>query len=194
MKNINDRVAVIIQARTGSSRLPGKVLADLAGRPLIEFLVERLKKCSLADQYILATTKLPEDNLLAELGSTLGLTVVRGDAEDVLSRYALAAEQIDASILVRITGDCPFIDPSLLDEMIGEFTNQKIDYYSNCEEPTYPDGLDIEIFTREALIRAQAECTEGTQREHVTPWIRESGKCLLGQKQMTQIFRHIAGP
>ncbi|MBM5800120.1 MAG: aminotransferase class III-fold pyridoxal phosphate-dependent enzyme [Cyanobacteria bacterium K_DeepCast_35m_m2_023] len=178
-----DQVAVILQARTGSTRLPGKVLADLAGRPMMAFLVERLKRCNLVDRCILATTELAEDDVLAELGDSLGLTVVRGSRRDVLSRFILALEHTDAPLLVRITGDCPLVDPNLLEEMIHEFRGKDIDYLSNCIFPTYPDGLDIEIFTRKALLLAQAECDDDDQREHVTPWIRESGRCRLGEKR-----------
>ena len=117
------------------------------------------------------------------LGENLGLTVFRGSQNDVLSRYALAAEQTDASVLVRITGDCPFVDPGLLGEMIDEFYSQDIDYLSNCLFPTYPDGLDVEIFTRHSLLLAQAECIDAAQREHVTPWIRDSGRFRLAQKR-----------
>ena len=180
---MTDQVAVILQARTGSSRLPEKVLADLAGRPMLAFLVERLKRCTSVDQYVLATTELEEDDDLAQLGESLGLTVVRGSQNDVLSRFALAAEFTLANILVRITGDCPLLDHGLLEEMIHEFRVQEIDYLSNCDPPTYPDGLDIEIFTRQALLLAQAECIDAVQREHVTPWIRNSGRCRLAQKK-----------
>ena len=178
-----DQVAVILQARTGSSRLPGKVLADLAGRPMLAFLVERLKRCSAVDRVLLATTDSPEDDALASLGEKLGLTVCRGSKNDVLSRYALAAEQTDASVLVRITGDCPFIDPVLLEQMIDDFCSQDIDYFSNCLFPTYPDGLDIEVFTRRSLLLAQAECADPYQREHVTPWIQKCGRFRLDHKQ-----------
>ena len=106
---------------------------------MLAFLVERLKRCSHVDRVILATTDSPEDDALAALGHTLGLAVFRGSQNDVLSRYALAAEQTDASVLVRITGDCPFVDPGLLGEMIDEFRGQDIDYLSNFLSPTYPD-------------------------------------------------------
>lgn len=180
---MSNYAAVILQARTGSSRLPGKVLADIAGRPMLAFLVERVKRCASIKQIILATTNLEEDNVLVELGHSLGLTVVRGEKDDVLSRFAQGAEKTSASILIRITGDCPLVDPELLEEMIQEFKEKDLDYYSNCITPTFPDGLDIEIFTREALLLAQKECRDAKQREHVTPWIRESGRCSIGQKQ-----------
>ena len=180
---MTDQVAVILQARTGSSRLPGKVLADLLGRPMLAFLVERLMRCSSVDKVILATTALAEDDELAKLGAMLGLLVVRGSKNDVLSRYALAAEHTDASVIVRITGDCPFVDPGLLGDMIQQFQLQDVDYFSNCNPPTYPDGLDIEIFTRQLLLDAQSECLDPFQREHVTPWMREIGRFKLGQKK-----------
>ena len=185
---MTDKVAVILQARTGSSRLPGKVLADLAGRPMLAFLVERLRRCPSLSLIILATTELVEDDHLVEIGRSLGLKVVRGSQHDVLSRFALAVNETDAQVLVRITGDCPFVDPELLEEMIQEFCKSNFDYLSNCVEPTYPDGLDVEIFTRSALLMAQSECSDSAQREHVTPWMRESGYCLLGHKRFSHDY------
>ena len=178
-----DQVSVILQARTGSRRLPGKVLLDLAGRPMLAFLVERLKRCDLIDRVILATTDSAEDDGLAKLGASLGLTVVRGSQIDVLARFVLALQHTDAPVLVRITGDCPFVDPGLLDEMIRQFNDHDIDYLTNSVPPTYPDGLDVEIFNRESLLLADAECNDPFQREHVTPWMRDSGRCRLGQKK-----------
>ena len=139
---MNDKVAVIIQARTGSTRLPGKVLADIAGEPMLTFLVKRLRRCTLVDDYILATTISGNDDVLATLGNELDLIVSRGSEEDVLSRYAFAAEKTEAQVIVRITGDCPLTDPELLDQMLAEFTQGEYDYYSNCGPPTYPDGLE----------------------------------------------------
>ena len=147
------KVAVILQARTGSKRLPGKVLADLAGQPMLAFLVSRLKQCTSIDEYILATTNLEEDDELTILGKSLGLKVIRGSQNDVLSRYAKAAKSTEAEVLIRITGDCPLVDPSLLTEMIQEFRTMDIDYYSNCMKPTYPDGLDIEFYKKIILKR-----------------------------------------
>jgi len=179
---MSDHVAVILQARTGSSRLPGKVLADLSGRPMLAFLVERLQRCQAVDRIILATTDQPRDDALVELGSSLGLMIARGSEKDVLARFVLAAESTDAPVFVRITADCPLMDPVLLDETITVFKRQNVDYLSNCLPPTYPDGLDIEVFSRDALLRAQQGCTSSAQREHVTPWIRESGYFRLGSK------------
>ena len=178
------KVAVILQARMGSSRLPGKVLADISGRPMLQFIIERLQRSSSVDEIILATTDSSSDDTLAESGHALGLKLIRGNQRDVLARYALATALTDAQILVRITGDCPFVDPDLLDEMVAEFKlSSDIDYLSNCAPPSYPDGLDIEIFSRDVLLMAEAECINHTQREHVTPWIRESNRCRIASKQ-----------
>ena len=113
------KVAVILQARMGSSRLPGKVLADISGRPMLQFIIERLQRSSSVDEIILATTDSSSDDTLAESGHALGLKLIRGNQRDVLARYALATALTDAQILVRITGDCPFVDPDLLDEMVA---------------------------------------------------------------------------
>ncbi len=181
-----DQVAAILQARTSSSRLPGKVLADLSGRPMLAFLVERLQRCNLVDRLILATTDLAADDRLADLGSSLGLDVVRGSQQDVLARYSQATASTDAPILVRVTCDCPLLDPELLTEAIEEFRVQNVDYLSNCVPASYPDGLDVEVFSREALQIAQEECVDSAQREHVTPWIRESGRFRLANKRHGQ--------
>jgi spore coat polysaccharide biosynthesis protein SpsF (cytidylyltransferase family) len=111
---MTDQAAVILQARLGSSRFPGKVCAELAGRPMVAFLIERLRRCSVIDRIVLATTDQPGDDVLADLGETLGLTVVRGSENDVLARFAQAVALTTAPVLIRITGDCPLVDPGLL--------------------------------------------------------------------------------
>lgn len=179
-KTMNNQTAVIVQARTGSSRLPNKVLAHLGGRPLIEFLIERLQRCAVIDHIILATTDLRADDTLAALAQSIGVNVIRGSERDVLARFVLAAESSSATTLVRVTGDCPLVDPGLLEIVIAEFFKQEVDYLSNNYPPSFPDGLDLEVFSREALFLAHAECTSSEQREHVTPWMRESGKLLTG--------------
>jgi len=174
------KTAAIVQARTGSSRLPRKVLADLGGRPLIAFLLERLRCCDVVEAIVLATTNQPDDDELVDLAESLGVNVIRGSEQDVLARFAFAAASTTASTLVRVTGDCPLVDPDLLAKVISEFHRQEVDYLSNCVPPSYPDGLDLEVFTREALLRAQAECNSAAQREHVTPWMRDSGVLRVG--------------
>jgi len=179
-ESVTRQTAVIVQARSGSSRLPGKVLANVGGRPLLAFLIERLQRCVAIDHILLATTDLAADDSLAALAESLGISLIRGPELDVLARFALAAESTTAATLIRVTGDCPLVDPDLLARLITEFNRQGVDYLSNCVPPSFPDGLDVEIFTREALLLAQVECTSSVQREHVTPWMRESGKLSIG--------------
>jgi len=180
---MQNKIAVIVQARMGSSRLPGKVMSGLGGRPMFSFLMERLRRCKAVDTIILATTNQPEDDHLAELGQSLSAKVIRGPERDVLARFAMAAQATTANTLVRVTADCPLLDPDLLAETIAEFHIQEVDYLSNCVPPSYPDGLDVEVFTRDALLKAQKECLSDEQREHVTPWMRESGDLKVGSKQ-----------
>ena len=159
---MSDQVVVILQARTGSSRLPGKVLAELAGRPMLEFLLERLMRCDSVDRCILATTELAEDDCLAELGDSLGLTVVRGSQQDVLSRFVLALEHTDAPIIVRITGDCPFVDPGLLGEMIKEFCSKELIIIQTAFSQ-HIQMVWILKFSPVVLLLAQAECSDPVQ-------------------------------
>ena len=148
---MNKLVTAILQSRVRSTRLPSKVLMDLGGRPLLAFMIERIKRCPDLNQIILATTNHPSDDPLDLLGKKLGLKVVRGSTNDVLARYFQATKDTKDSILVRLTGDCPLIDPQLISEAIKKFKSEKVDYLSNCFPPTYPDGLDVEVFTKEAL-------------------------------------------
>ncbi len=177
---MNNKVAALLQARNRSSRLPGKVMADLSGRPMLAFQIERLKRCKLIDEIILTTTNHPSDDSLADLAKRLDIKVVRGSEGDVLSRFALATQFTTATVLVRVTGDCPFLDPTLTTEVLSAFKSAQYDYLSNCNPPTFPDGLDVEVFSREALLLAQEICCNSSEREHVTPWIRNSGRFRIG--------------
>ena len=165
----------------GSSRLPGKVMSPIAGRPMIDLLLERLARAEQVDQIVLATTDRAQDDALATHVQGLGFDVFRGSEADVLDRYCQAAEIHEADVAVRITGDCPLVDPDLVDTAIQSFREKGVDYLSNTSPPTYPDGLDIEVFTMAALRQAGAEAREPAEREHVTPYIRESGLFSLGQ-------------
>jgi len=168
------KASIIIQARMASSRLPGKVMADLCGRPMIEFLIERLRSCRLVETIVLATTNLPIDNPLAGIGHSLGLSVFRGSESDVLSRYLGAAECFRCDPIVRITADCPFVDPLLVDEAIKVFLEGAYNYVSNIDPPSFPDGLDVEVFGANVLAEANSSAIDYHHREHVTTWIRES--------------------
>lgn len=165
------RVVVIAQARMGSTRLPGKGLVDLVGKPLTERVLERAARSTLADEVVLATTDLPSDDGLAASVEALGFRVVRGSSEDVLARYARAAEESDADVIVRITCDCPFVEPWLIDRAATAVAGGEFDYATNTLVRSYPIGLDVEAFTRAALVSAHAEAHEPHEREHVTPFI-----------------------
>jgi len=167
--------AIIIQARMGSTRLPGKSLMDIGGKPLIWHVVERAKKSKLAQQVVLATTVDRKDDLLAEFAKKNPIALFRGDLDDVLDRYYQAAKSTGASIIVRITGDSPLVDPQLIDEAIRTLQKGGYDYVSNGKQP-WMDGFDVEAFTFAALEQAWKEAKMASEREHVTPYIRNSGK------------------
>jgi len=178
--SMQDKIAVIIQARMNSTRLPNKVMAKLNEKSLFEFLVSRIKKSKLVNEIILATTTNSIDDALYEKGRELNLLIVRGSEDDVLGRFFEVSKVTNANIFIRITADCPFVDKLLIKDVIIEFLKQKVDYLSNCYPPQLPDGLDLEIFTRESLISAYKSCDDPKKREHVTPWIRESNNFKIG--------------
>ncbi len=171
-----NKVALIIQARNNSSRLPGKVTADIAGRTMIEFQIERLKRCKYVDEIFIATTCNKEDDVLERISQSSNIRIVRGSEHDVLRRFREVCFKSNADIFIRITGDCPLIDPLLIDKAINIFKERKPDYLSNISPPTFPDGQDIEIFTRELLIETESSCNNESEREHVTPWMRHTNK------------------
>lgn len=167
------RSVAILQARMSSSRLPGKVLMPLAGRPLIAFMIERVRRASAIDDLILATSVEASDDPLVDAAERIGVGVVRGPLDDVLARFGMAAELANADIVVRLTGDCPLIDPAVIDRVIAKIASGEALYASNCVPATYPDGLDCEAFGADLLHRAVREAKLASEREHVTPWIRQ---------------------
>lgn len=174
------KVVAIVQARMGSTRLPNKVMKTLMGVPMIELLLERLSKSNQIDQIVLATSTDPKNAPLVEHVERLGYTCIRGSETDVLARYLVAARQAQADVVVRITGDCPLIDAALVDQTIVRFNSTKVDYLSNTSPATYPDGLDTEVFSIEALERAGHETQEPFDHEHVTPYLRRPGLFKTG--------------
>ena len=163
----------VVQARMSSTRLPGKVLADLGGRPVLEWVVSRLRDSAELADVAVATSGDPGDDPVADAAQELGARVVRGPLDDVLGRYAIAARGLGAEGLVRITADCPLIDPAVVDEVVAEWRAGDADYVANVIEPrTYPGGMDTEVVSTEALLAADAEATDGYEREHVTPFVR----------------------
>jgi glutamate-1-semialdehyde 2,1-aminomutase len=170
------KVVAIVQARMGSTRLPGKVMKRVTGRPLVELLLARLARAKEIDEIVLATSEDPANRPLVEHVRSLGYRCCVGSENDVLDRYLQAARLSKADIVVRITGDCPLIDPELTDEAIRRFRAQGVDYLSNSNPPTFPDGLDTEVFLASALERAASETRRAFDREHVTPYLREPGR------------------
>ncbi len=169
---MSDRVVAIIQARTSSTRLPGKVLQVLAGMPMIAFMAQRVRRSTLVDEIVLATSTDRSDDALAATAQDIGLRCHRGDLDDVLARFAGAAAVCDAGMVVRLTGDCPLIDPDLIDTVVLRLLERGLDYVSNIDPATYPDGLDVEAFTIAALQAAHEQARLPSDREHVTPYIR----------------------
>ncbi|MBE0417164.1 MAG: glycosyltransferase family protein [Coriobacteriia bacterium] len=162
---------LIAQGRMGSTRLPGKTMMDLGGGPVVDRVLERASRAAV-DEVVLACPELAEDDLLAERVSGLGYRVVRGSAQDVLSRYAKAAEESSAEVVVRVTCDCPLIDPEVIDRVVDAFFEEPlVDYCSNTLERSYPIGMDCEVVSREALETANAEASHPEEREHVTPFL-----------------------
>ncbi len=170
----------VVQARMGSTRLPNKVMRKIRGVPMIELLLRRLAKSTRINLIIVATSDSPKDLPLVEHVRSLGYEVFRGSEQDVLKRFYDAARPHHPDVVVRITGDCPLIDPVLVDEVIAAFCAQGVDYVANTSPPTYPDGLDTEVFTFWALESAAQQATGARDREHVTPYIRESGRFNTG--------------
>lgn len=162
----------IVQARMKSMRLPGKVMKPLGHTTVIGFLLQRLSRSAEIDQIVLATSTEDEDTPLADHVETLGFSVFRGSEQDVLGRFYHAAAMYQADIIVRITGDCPLIDPQIVDEVIGDYTQGGADYVSNVAPPTFPDGMDVEVFSMETLAKANMHASAAEEREHVTPYIR----------------------
>jgi spore coat polysaccharide biosynthesis protein SpsF len=168
------KTVAFIQARMSSSRLPAKVLAPIRGEPLIVFMVRRARQARLLDEVVVVTSTDASDDALADVLTHASIPVFRGDLYDVLQRYAGAAVAHAATEVVRLTGDCPLIDPAVIDAVVAARRDAHADYASNVDPPTYPDGLDVECFTRAALDLADKTAGRPSEREHVTLWMRSA--------------------
>ena len=164
-------ILAILQARVSSTRLPGKVLKPILGVPMLMRQVERINRAKLFDRFLVATSVHPTDDPVEELCRTQGIECFRGSLDDVLDRFYQAARPYRPDHVVRLTGDCPLADPELIDEVIAYHLKGDFDYTSNTLEPTYPDGLDVEVFRWTCLEEAWKEAGLPSQREHVTPFI-----------------------
>jgi spore coat polysaccharide biosynthesis protein SpsF len=163
----------VIQARVSSTRLPGKALLPILGRPMLERQIERVRRAERLDGLVVATSIDRSDDPIADLCDSLGVSVHRGSLEDVLDRFRGAAAGASADHVVRLTGDCPLADPDVIDEVVALHLSGGFDYTSNVDPPTYPDGLDVEVLSSSALESAWCEARRVPEREHVTLWVRE---------------------
>jgi spore coat polysaccharide biosynthesis protein SpsF len=166
-------ITAIVQARMGSTRLPGKVLMDVGGESVLARVVRRLKRASHLREIVIATSDRPNDDAIVRECERMAAPCFRGSELDVLERYCRAAEQFRCDVVVRITSDCPLIDPEVVDEVIAAFLDKKADLACNEFPRTFPRGLDVEVFSIGTLRRAQEISDQHYQREHVTPVIYE---------------------
>jgi spore coat polysaccharide biosynthesis protein SpsF len=167
------KVVGIVQARTGSSRLPGKVLKVVCGRTLLEHQMERMLRARSLAEIAIATSIASSDDVIEDLAHSHGWAIYRGAEHDVLARYAAAAAAFGADPIVRMTMDCPLIDPTVIDRVVEAYRDGPYDFVANNLEPTFPHGLDLEVFSRGALEIADREASKAFEREHVSPFIRD---------------------
>ena len=186
-------IVAFLQARTDSTRLPNKVLKPILDKPMIIHQLERTARSSKIDKLILLTSDEPNDDKLANVVKEHGFNLFRGSKDNVLERFYLCAKSLKLNnndIIVRLTGDCPLHDSKIIDELIEAYQNSRVDYMANCIEPLYPDGLDVEVFSFRALQEAYHKASKSSQKEHATPYIRESSdfisKDLEGDKVYPQ--------
>lgn len=180
------KIVALVQARMGSTRLPNKVMKPIGGIPMIELLLSRLSMAKELDQIIVATSVDVRNQPLVEHVQKLGYVCEQGSENDVLERFVQAARKHKADVVVRITGDCPLVDPELVDEVIRRFKAANVDYFSNTNPPTYPDGLDIEVCSFNKLEQASQETSKPFDREHVTPYLREQGRFNIASMQQNE--------
>lgn len=186
------KIVAIIQARMGSTRLPGKVLKDICGKPMLWYVIERVKRAKLINEIVVATTTNVEDDEIIKIAEQCGVKTFRGSKDDVLDRYYQAAKEFEADIIVRITADCPLIDSEIIDKTVEFFLKGDFDYVSNTVKPTFPDGLDVEVFSFGALKEAWENATKLSEREHVTPYIRRNPeKFKIGSFEAEHDLSHL---
>jgi spore coat polysaccharide biosynthesis protein SpsF len=161
----------ILQARMSSTRLPGKVLLRVCGKPLLAHQIERVRRAKRIDELVVATSADSSDDPLQALCESIGVRCHRGSLDDVLDRFIGAAKDFEPGYVVRLTGDCPLADPQVIDKVIAAAQEPGVDYASNALHPTYPDGLDVECMRYEVLHQAAREARKPSEREHVTPFI-----------------------
>lgn len=189
-----EKVVAIIQARMGSTRLPGKVMKKIAGTTVLSHVIQRIRQSKLIDEIIVATSILEQDDVLAKEAVKCGIKSFRGSEDDVLSRYYHAAKNANADVIVRITSDCPLIDPFVVDDLVKYYKENDYDMVTNAgldlSQRTYPRGLDTEVFSFEILEEAFNTATKDYQREHVTPYIYENSNKIYYYKNHIDYSDH----
>lgn len=181
-------IGIIVQARMSSTRLPGKVMKKLGDKPMLQVQLERLKQTRLCQQLLVATSENPEDDAIATLCTNINVKCYRGDLNDVLARFYHCAKRFHLSNIVRICGDSPLIDPVLIDDVVQHHLSVQADYTSNCIKRHFPDGQDIEVFTFAALENAFNKAQKPSEREHVTPFIRDCGLYTLADYEIAEDY------
>ena len=183
-------IGCIIQARTGSKRLPGKVMMSIdQNDAVLSFGIKQIKSCKKIDDLVIATTDLPEDDIIVDYMNKLNIKYFRGSSKDVLDRYYQCAKKFSFSIIVRITSDCPLVDPGIVDRVISYFLKNeaKIDYVSNIHPiMTFPDGTNVEVFSFKSLEKVWNKAEKSSEREHVTPYLYTSNEFQLGEFENSQ--------
>lgn len=167
------KTVAIIEARMTSTRLPGKIVLPILGKPMLELLVERLKRAKLLDQIVVATTQNTSDDGVEKLTHRIGVGCYRGSEDDVLDRVLRAAHANDADVIVEVTGDCPLIDPIVVDRVIQTYQTKNVDYVSNILKRTYPRGMDIQVFSTAVLEKVARLTDDPIDHEHVSLYIYE---------------------
>lgn len=188
------KIVAILQARTDSSRLPGKVLMPILDKPMIIHQLERVARSEKITDLILATSKESSDDRLAFIVESYRFNVFRGSKANVLQRFYDAAKTLDMAdndLIIRLTGDCPLHDPKIIDELILEFEKRDADYLANCVIPVYPDGFDAEIFTFKALIHCYHSASLASEREHVTPYMRKDPSLKIAHLKKHSSLSHL---
>lgn len=173
---------LITQARTGSTRLPGKILREISGKSLLKIHLERLKKCKMISKIIVATTNKPEDAVIHKKITDWGLTVFKGSEQNVLDRFYQAVKNEKPDWIIRVCSDCPLIDPKLVDDIISFVQKKDVDYGANILVENFPDGQDVEVFKFQALETAWKNANLKSEIEHVTPYIRNNSDFNGGSK------------
>lgn len=166
-----EKIGIIIQARTGSERLPKKVIKKIAGKTVLELIIERIKNVKKIQRIILATTSKKEDDILEEIAKDCGIDVFRGSEEDVLDRFYQAAKLYGLDHIVRITGDCPLIDFNIVGDTVEFYLKGNFDYVGNSHPPTFPDGMDVEVIGFKSLEKIWKNAADPSDREHVTSYV-----------------------